>query len=325
MCTAITFQTKHHYFGRNLDLEYQYNETVTITPRNYCLNFRHSTEMITHYAFIGMATIENNYPLYYDATNEFGLSMAGLNFPHFAIYQPISGHKTNIAPFEFIPWILAQCKSVTEAEALLTTTNLADIAYSEEYPLTPLHWIISDKEKSVVVEPTAKGLEVYQNPVGVLTNSPGFAYQMYNLSNYLNLTPLWPQNRFASDIDLKPYSAGMGAFGLPGDLSSVSRFVRAAFTKLNSVCKEDENSSISQFFQILGSVAMQRGCVQVNGKLEKTIYSSCCNTDTCIYYYTTYENNQITAVSLYGVDLNSNQIFAYPIRQEQQIKQENFG
>ena len=324
MCTAITFQTKHHYFGRNLDLEYHYRETVTITPRNYCLKFRHAGEIPSHYAIISMATIEDDYPLYYDATNEFGLSMAGLNYPHFAVYQTLSQHKTNVAPFEFIPWILAQCKTVLEAETLFNTTNLADIPYSEKYPLTPLHWIISDKSKSIAVEPTANGLEIYQNPIGILSNSPGFDYQMYNLANYLNLTSQWPQNRFSDDINLKPYSAGMGAIGLPGDLSSVSRFVRAAFTKLNSVCDEDENSSISQFFHILDTVAQQSGCVQVNGKLEKTIYSSCCNTDTGVYYYTTYENRQITAVSLYGVDLNCNQLFSYPLRKTQQIKSENF-
>lgn len=324
MCTAITFETKDHYFGRNLDLEYHYNETVTITPREYCLKFRYTSEIISHYAFLGMATIEDGYPLYYDATNEFGLSMAGLNFPHLAKYQPISYQKSNIAPFEFIPWILSQCKSVEEAQLLLKMTNLADVSYSEKFPLTPLHWIISDKCKSIVIEPTKNGVEIFENPVGVLTNSPGFGYQMYNLSNYLNLTPIWPQNRFSASIVLQPYSAGMGAIGLPGDLSSVSRFVRAAFTKLNSACEEDENSTISQFFQILGSVAQQRGCVQVNGKPEITVYSSCCNADRGIYYYTTYENRQITAVSLHGIDLNSAQLSAYPLRTNQAIKKENF-
>ncbi|MBR3979298.1 MAG: choloylglycine hydrolase [Oscillospiraceae bacterium] len=323
MCTAISFLTKQHYFGRNLDLEYHYNETVTITPRHFRLSFRYAGELNNHYAYIGMATIEAAYPLYYDATNEFGLSMAGLNFPHFAKYQPLSDNKTNIAPFEFIPWILSQCKTVSDAERILSTTNLTDICFSEKYPQTPLHWIICDRYRSVVVEPTATGLEIHENPVGVLTNSPGFTFQMYNLANYLNLTPQWPQNRFSNNINLEPYSAGMGALGLPGDLSSASRFVRAAFTKLNSVCDQDENSSVSQFFHILDSVAQQRGCVQVNGKLEKTVYSSCCNTNTGIYYYTTYENRQITAVCLYGAELNSNQIVAYPLRYTQQIVSEN--
>ena len=324
MCTAITFQTEYHYFGRNLDLEYHYNETVTITPRQYPLKFRYASEIISHYAFIGIATIDRGYPLYYDATNEFGLSIAGLNFPHLAKYQPISYQKNNIAPFELIPWILSQCKSVEETELLLKMTNIADIPYSENFPLTPLHWIVCDKRKTIVIEPTKYGLQIFDNHVGVLTNSPGFEFQMHNLSNYLNLTPMWPQNRFSRDIKLEPYSAGMGALGLPGDLTSTSRFVRAAFTKLNSVCNPDENSSISQFFQILGSVAQQRGCVQLNGKPEITLYSSCCNTEKGIYYYTTYENRQITAVSLHGVDLNDVNLSDYPLRNQQSIKKENY-
>lgn len=325
MCTAITFKTKCHYFGRNLDLQYHYNETVTITPRNFPLKFRDTPEISTHFAFIGIATVDDNFPLYYDATNEFGLSMAGLNFPHLAKYQPVMQKKTNIAPFEFIPWILSQCRSADEAEHLLGATNLAGIAYNEEFPLTPLHWIISDKTRSIVVEPTQDGIEIHKNPIGILTNSPGFQYHMHNLTNYLNLTSAWPTNRFSSACNLQPYSAGMGALGLPGDSSSASRFVRAAFTKLNSVCEEDEISSVSQFFHILDAVAQQRGCVEINGQLEKTIYSSCCNTDTGIYYYRTYENSQLTAVSLKDADLNSKTIFMYPLQQVQQIYRENFS
>ncbi len=324
MCTAITFQTRHHYFGRNLDLEYQYNEAVTITPRNYQFHFRHASENHTHFAIIGMATVDNDYPLYYDATNECGLSIAGLNFPHYAVYSPISEGITNIAPFELIPWVLCKCRSVAETKELLKKTNIANIPYSDQYPLSPLHWIIADKHNCIVVEPTKNGMEIIDNPVGVLTNSPEFAFHLNNLNNYLNVTAQWPTNRFHPSLDLLPYSAGMGGIGLPGDLSSTSRFVRAVFTKTNSVCDEDNNSSISQFFKILGSVEQQRGCVVVNNAYEKTVYSSCCDTDAGIYYYTTYENSQITAVSMHSEDLESQTLSSYKIHQTQQIRKENF-
>ena len=88
MCTAAVYQTKDHYFGRNLDLEYSYQESITIAPRNYPFSFRKLPEMKTHYAIIGMAYVLEGYPLYYDATNEKGLSMAGLNFPGSAAYSP---------------------------------------------------------------------------------------------------------------------------------------------------------------------------------------------------------------------------------------------
>ena len=324
MCTAISFITKDHYFGRNLDLEYHYNEAVTITPKNYPFHFRRKPTIESHYSMIGIATVVNDYPLYYDATNEHGLSMAGLNFPGNAVYLPEESGKDNIAPFEFIPWILAQCKTVDEAKNLLTKVNLININFSNELPLSPLHWIICDKAVSIVVEPNADGIAVYDNPIGILTNNPPFPFHLQNLQNYMNLTREEPDNRFSDAIELKPYSRGMGAIGLPGDLSSASRFIRAAFTKLNSVCDTSESASISQFFHILGSVAQQSGCVKVNDGFERTIYTNCCNTDKGIYYYTTYENSQITAVSIHCEDLSNTKLTVYPLMMQQQIKKVNY-
>ena len=323
MCTAVSYKTKDHYFGRNLDLEHSYKETVTITPKNYPFHFHRINSMENHFAMIGMASVVDNYPLYYEATNEHGLSIAGLNFPGNAVYLPKKKGSYNIAPFEFIPWLLGQCKTVQETRKLLENTNLINISFSSELPLTPLHWLISDKHESIVVEPTANGIAIYDNPVGVLTNNPPFDFHIYNLSNYLNLTHEEPVNRFTNQIELAPYSRGMGAIGLPGDLSSASRFIKAAFTKLNSVSDESESSSISQFFQILGSVAQQRGCVKVNGEYEKTVYSSCCNTDKGIYYYTTYENSQITAINMRCENLDREELISFPLVLQQQIRKEN--
>lgn len=323
MCTAISYRTGDHYFGRNLDLEHSYNETVTITPRLYPLSFRASYPLPQHYAMIGMATVINDYPLYYEATNEHGLSMAALNFPGNAVYLPKKENTDNITPFEFIPWILGQCKTVSDARNKISKINLIDISFSDELSLSPLHWMISDREESIVAEPTKSGVVVYDNPVGVLTNNPPFEFHMYNLSNYLNLTHEEPINRFTNQVELAPYSRGMGAIGLPGDLSSSSRFIKGAFTKLNSVANNSECSSISQFFHILGSVAQQRGCVKVDGEFEKTVYSSCCNTDRGIYYYTTYENSQITAVNMFHENLDTSDLYCFPLILEQQIRMEN--
>jgi len=323
MCTAVTYTTKDHYFGRNLDFEYAYQEAVTITPRKFPFLFRNAPAMHTHYAMIGMATVDHNYPLYYDATNECGLSMAGLYFPGNAVYLSEIDDKDNIAPFEFIPWILGQCADVADAEKLLEKLNLADIAYSSQFPQSPLHWIIADKNRAITVEPTAEGIRVFHNPIGVLTNNPPFDYHIHNLSNYLNLTREEPTNRFSPNIQLQPYSRGMGAIGMPGDLSSASRFIRAAFTKLNSVSGDSESESISQFFHILGAVAQQEGCVKVGDSFEKTIYSSCCNVDKGIYYYTTYGNSQITGVSLYNTNLNDKALTAFSLVSEQQIRMQN--
>ena len=319
MCTAISYKTSDHYFGRNLDLEYHYDETVVITPRKYPLNFRCMKPIVEHYAFIGMATVDKGYPLYYDATNEYGLSMAGLNFPYWAVYQPEQESKDNIAPFEVIPWILCQCKTVAEGRKLLENINIANIPYGEKYPITPLHWILADKKECIVIEPTKQGIEILDNPIGVLTNSPNFTYHIHNLNNYLNLTNEWAKNRFSNNISLQVYSAGMGAIGLPGDWSSPSRFIRACFVKSNSVSHNDEQGSINQFFHILKSVSMPEGCVKVNNAYEKTVYTSCCNTDKGIYYYTTYENAQISAVAMHAVSLDASDLYFYPLNNRQEI------
>jgi len=324
MCTAITYRTKDHYFGRNLDLEYSYHETVTVTPRNYSFRFRRVGELDSHYAMIGMAYVVEEYPLYYDATNEKGLSMAGLNFPGNADYKEETPGKDNVAPFEFIPWILGRCATVGEAKELLARINLVRIDFSRELPLSPLHWIISDREESIVVESVKDGLKVYDDPVGVLTNNPAFAYHMLNLTNYMALSAEDPRNTFAPGVALETYCRGMGAMGLPGDLSSASRFVKAAFTRCNAHSGESEEESISQFFHILGSVEQQRGCVRMGeGKYELTIYSSCCNTDKGIYYYVTYDNRQISAVDMHRCDLDGSGLTSYPLIKEQQIRFQN--
>lgn len=324
MCTAVAYATKDHYFGRNLDLELSYNETVTVTPRNYPLQFRKMPSLEKHYAMVGMAMVIEGCPLYFDATNEKGLSMAGLNFPGNADYKPEAEGKDNVTPFEFIPWILGQCVDLTEARKLLERLSLVDIPFSPQFPLTPLHWIISDREHSLTVESVKEGLRVYENPVGVLTNNPPFDMQLFTLNNYRNLSAKQPENRFSDSLELPLYSRGMGAMGLPGDASSSSRFVRAVFTKYNSIAGEDEAESVGQFFHILGSVAMPKGCVCVEAdKYEYTLYSSCCNVDRGIYYYTTYGNSRITGVDMHKEDLEGREVIAYPLLKEQQIEIQN--
>lgn len=383
MCTAVSFVTKDHYFGRNLDYEFSYEESVVITPRNYKFSFRSGKEFEgcfingekagldgrnvngnikttgRHYAMIGVAYVVDEYPLYYDAVNEKGLGMAGLLFAGNAVYcDKEETNKDNIASYEFIPWILGQCADVEEAKKMLGRVHLMNWAFSKELPPTPLHWMIADKKSTIVVEAVADGLKIYDNPVHVLTNNPDFEYQLMNLNNYMELSPYEPENYFAKDVKLSPYSKGMGAMGLPGDLSSTSRFVKAAFTRMNSVCKDTEEESVSQFFHILGSVEQQRGCVRLraekrsaenadienidmknvgmkneslwekqsdsnNTKYEITIYSCCCNTDKGIYYYTTYENGKITAVDMHKENLEGDRLAAYPLIKDAQISWQN--
>lgn len=324
MCTAINFKTQDHYFGRNLDLEYTYQETVTVTPRNYPFRFRTMGEMDTHYAMIGMAYVVDGYPLYYEATNEKGVSVAGLMFAGNAHYPAMAEGKDNVPAYEFIPWLLSQCEDMQGVRKLLERVNLVHLSFSEELPLTPMHWMISYKETSLVVESMQDGLHVYENPVGVLTNNPTFPVQLWNLNNYMGLTREVQENRFSKVLSLSGYSRGMGAQGLPGDVSSASRFVRAAFVLHNSLSGTTEEESVSQFFHILTSVEQQRGCVRIReAEYEVTAYSCCCNADKGIYYYTTYGNRQISAVELWQENLEGREVISYSLVKNEQINYQN--
>ena len=310
MCTAITYKTNNFYFGRNLDVERSYNERVVITPRNFNLKFRCIEPLETHYALIGMATIIDGFPLYFDATNEKGLSMAGLNFPENADYKPFHEKLNNITPFEFIPYILGKCKNIYEALEEVNKINLVNMNFSENLPLSPLHFIISDRTKSLTVESVKDGLKIYENPVGVLTNNPTFDYHLMNLNNYMTLNEGKCENKFSDELKFNNYSLGLGALGLPGDFSSASRFVKATFVKYKSQSEGGEKESINQFFHILDSVAMPKGCVLVrDGEYEYTRYSSCCNVDKGIYYYKTYDDFNIKKIDMNSFDFNTNELY----------------
>ncbi len=280
MCTAISYRTKNHYFGRNLDLERGYGESVVITPRNFPFSFRFLGTIKKHYAMIGMATIVEGYPLYFEATNEKGLSMAGLHFPKSTFYGGVVKGQDNIAPFELIPYLLGTCSTVKEVRHVMKYMQIVNCDFSEALPVTPLHWMISDCKESVVLECTKAGMWIYENQVGVLTNDPPFHQQLEQISEKKEI---------------------------PGDYSSSSRFQKAVYLREHSVCDGDEKSSVNQFFHMLQAVAMVKGCVKLdNGELEYTRYSSCCNTDTGVYYWTTYDNFEIKKVDMYETDLDDN-------------------
>ncbi len=314
MCTAITYKSGDFYFGRTLDWEFLYPCEVVITPRKHPLEFKCTELLSEHFAIMGMAYVCEDYPLYFDAFNERGLGMAGLNFMGNAVYRERQKERVNVAQFELIPFVLSRCSSVKEVKQLLKNVNITNTAFSAELPPSPLHWLVADAESSLTIEAVKEGLKVYDNPVGVLTNNPPFPMQMFSLSNYMKLSTLPCQNTFSEKINLSEYSRGMGAMGLPGDYSSQSRFVRASFVKLNSVSSECEGDSISQFFHILGSVLQPRGCCNLGGgEWEFTQYSSCMNTAKGIYYYTTYKNPSITGVDMYREELDSGDLIRIPL------------
>lgn len=282
MCTAISFTNGDNYFGRNLDLDYEYETRVVVTPRDYPIKFTCGDIAERHYALIGSAVVSNNYPLYFEATNEKGLSCAALNFTGYAQYKKGSG-KNFIASYEFILWVLSLNETVRAAREKIKKIKISDAAFSADFAPTGLHFLIADKNEAITVEQTGEGLRIYENKHGVLTNNPEFPFHSRYLENF---TALSAENK-ADNL----YSVGLGAFSLPGDYSSVSRFVKAVFVKEHSRCEKGENENVAHFFHLLDSVAVPSGSVITReGRVHKTLYSSCCNTNKGIYYYKTYTN-----------------------------------
>lgn len=325
MCTAIVFSRKDHYFGRNLDLEVSFGQQVVITPRNYPFKFRKMPTMNKHYALIGIALVADGYPLYFDAANEEGLGMAGLNYPDNAYYPAYQAGKDNVSPFEFIPWILGQAKNIVEAKKLLAKINLVKINFSAKLQLSPLHWLIADKTgKSIVVESDQEGLHVYDNPVGLLTNNPPFPYQMMNLNNYVDVSPKMPVNNFAKGVKMNGYSRGLGSRNLPGGMDAESRFVRVAFNKYNAPQSNDEQENVVNYFHILHSVEQEKNLDEVGpNEFEYTIYSDGTDLENGRFYYTTYRNSQINEVDLHKADLSGQELTTYSLLDHPKFKQQN--
>lgn len=312
MCTAVAWRANGLYFGRNLDYDRSFGESVVVTPRKYAFCFTDGERCDTHYAIIGVAHVMNGYPLYYDAVNESGLYIAGLNFTKSAVYDILQSGKTTVAQYELIPYLLSRCGSVREAREMLEAVTVSAVSFCG-LPPSKLHWMIADERETAVIEQTADGLHIYDNPVGVLTNEPPFPYQMFSLNNYMSISARPPKNELLPNIKLDEYSRGMGGIGLPGDYSSQSRFVRAAFVCANSVVGS-EKENVSQFFHILSSVEQVKGgCIMADGKYEFTLYSSCCDVRNMVYHYTTYYGKSRVEVGMKSHDLSGRELAVYPV------------
>ena len=313
MCTAINETVGRHIFGRTLDLECSLGECVVITPRSFRLGFLHSSELKEHYALIGTAHIRDGVPLYYDAANEAGLCAAALNFPLFANYFQPSSKERCLASFEVIPRVLATAKSVEEAIRFLSNARITGESFSDRLAPTPLHWIFADKTASVTVEQDEGGLKIHDNPYGVLTNSPDFASQTYNLERYLHII-LGEGERSGM------HSRGLSDFGIPGDASSGSRLVRAVFAKLRAHPEREKTAAISRFFHLFDSIAQQNGLtVAEDGKPIRTVYTSAIDTESLEYCFTTYENRRIRSVKLDTRAAVGENLISFPMQSDEDI------
>lgn len=310
MCTGVRFSDDkgNMYFGRNLDWSTGYGQKVVVTPRGYSYTSAFLGEMKSKTgAIIGMAIVEENTPLYFDCANEAGLGIAGLNFPGYAKYEAdaVDG-KTNIAAYEFPLWVAMNFSSVDEAEKALQDVAIVAKPINEKFPVSQLHFIIGDGKRSIVVEYTEKGIEIFDNQVDILTNQPGYAWHQENLRNYMNLFPQMPEKINWGRHEMTAFGSGSLMRGIPGDYYAPSRFVRVAYLNTHYPTKSTEEENVSRLFHTLTGVAMIDGAAEMaDGKCEITVYTGGYSAASKTYYYNTYEDPAIKAVKLADFDLDS--------------------
>ena len=309
MCTGIRFSDDkgNMFFGRNLDWSTGYGERVVITPRGYKYKSAFLGEMANSPALIGMGIVAENVPLYFDCANEHGLAIAGLNFPGYAAYEQVAVEdKTNVAAYEFPLWVALNFTSVDDTEKALKDVAIVAKPINNQYPVSQLHWIIGDSKRSIVVEYTKNGMEIFKNDVDVLTNQPGYSWHHENLRNYMNLSPQMPEKAQWNNATMKPFGSGALIRGLPGGFYSTDRFIRVAYFNTHYPIQSTEEANVSRLFHTLTGVAMIDGAAAMtDGSYEKTIYTGGYSTATQTYYYNTYENPAIKSVSLRDQKLDS--------------------
>lgn len=308
MCTGVRFSDNagNMYFGRNLDWSEGYGQKVVITPREYKYNSAFLGEMGGS-AVIGMAIVAEDVPLYFDCANEYGLGIAGLNFPGYASYAPdaVEG-KTNVAAYEFPLWVALNFKTVDEAEKALRDVAIVAKPINDQYPVSQLHWIIGDAKRSIVVEYTERGMEIFENKVDILTNQPGYGWHQENLRNYMNLFSQMPKEVRWGEAKMTAFGSGSLMRGLPGGFYSTDRFIRVAYLNTHYPVQSDEASNVSRLFHTLTGVAMiDGGASMADGKFEKTVYTGGYSSATQTYYYNTYEDPAIQAVAMKNHNLDS--------------------
>lgn len=308
MCTGIRFcdNKGNMFFGRNLDWTADYGQKVIITPRG----FRYKSAFLGEMggtAVIGMGIIAEGVPLYFDCANEHGLAVAGLNFPGYAKYAEESiSRKTNVSAYGFPLWVALNYKTVDEVEKALRDVAIVAKPINAKYPVSQLHWLIGDAKRSIVVEYTENGMEVFRDTADVLTNQPGYDWHEENLRNYMNVFPQMPKEVKWNKTKLTAFGSGSLMHGLPGDYYSTSRFVRVAYLNTHYPVQSDEKSNIARLFHTLAGVAMIDGAAAMaDGQFEKTIYTGGYSAATQTYYYNTYEDPAIRSVSLDDYGLNS--------------------
>ncbi|KGF76217.1 choloylglycine hydrolase family protein [Lactococcus lactis] len=327
MCTSIYTETKDnkHLLARTMDFSYELDPQVLFIPRNHkWTSSSESNSFNNKYGFIGSGKNLNGSYFVADGVNEKGLSVAELYLPGEAVYHNNnSSEKINLAPHEFILWLLGNFESIDELSTSVKDVHLINLPMPVLNVVTPLHWIITDKTgKSVVIEPTDlnNDLTIKNNPIGVMTNTPKLEWHIENLRNYLNVQPNQYHSKKFGTYDAKPFSQGTGTLGLPGGYTPPERFVRAAFFKEHIEKASNELEGVHNSLEILSTVKIPKNIVITSsGETDYSQYISVLCNETKTIYFQSYNTNEIIRVSLTPELLSHEKVLEFQVKQSLSI------
>lgn len=250
-----------------------------------------------------------------DGINEKGLAIGDFYFPGYAVYATITPDNKNraLSPTQFSNWVLTQFATIDEVKEGIKSVVIAPTTPKGWPVLPPFHYVVYDKTgKSIVIEPLDGKLKVYDNPLGVFTNSPTFDWHMTNLSNYINLSVVNIPSIDIKGVQLQQFGSGTGLHGLPGDFTPPSRFVRAAVFSAAVIPAADAEQTVFQAFHILNQFDIPIDAVrQYQGTTmipEYTLATLVRDTKNLKFYFRTFENQNIRIVSLSAFNLDAKEI-----------------
>jgi choloylglycine hydrolase len=316
-CTGIQLKSQDNAYvsGRTLEFGIPINTVIDIIPRNYAFtgtlpDGSSGMKYKSKYGAVG-GSLDNGVEVQ-DGMNEAGLSVGAFYFPGYAGYAAVTSKNKNkaLSPLQFPTWILTQFATIDQVKAALNNVAIVPTVYQAWGLVPPLHYIVYDKTgASIVIEPLNGKLVVYNNPMGVFTNSPTFDWHMTNLRNYINLSPINVSPVAVSGMELSQFSQGSGMHGLPGDFTSPSRFVRAAFYTATAIPAPNASQEVLNVFHILNQFDIPMGAVRdvQNGKMapEYTMITIVRDPQNLDYYFKSYQNQSINVIHLSSFDLNA--------------------
>lgn len=302
MCTSFTFSAPNqHFLSRTMDFSFILDAQPVFIPRGYKWTSFNQETQVSRYAFVGSGRKLDEY-LVADGMNEKGLAAAELYYPNFASYpdKPAVGKK-NIAPHQFIMWLLGENATVQEVRKQVVDLCLVNSPVPLLGLTVPLHFIVTDATgETITIETENNQLTVKENPIGVMANSPNLEWHLQNLNSYVGVQPTNLPTQKMGELTLQAFGQGSGTLPLPGSYVSTDRFIRAAFLKQYLVTSEKPTETVGNIFHVLDSVNVPKGIdLKDNGDIDFTQYKAALDTVNLTYYFMLYENN-----ALYTVQLN---------------------